>query len=466
MLRSVIKRYIHNPLYIPKNVNELVVFGNNSILFTTLSVLNQYNRSSYPKITWIYPTFWLDRVHDDHMGLDWGQTIYGLPREIRNIFIKFRPNYPDTKFIQWHEFQQTRLHAIEELKKNSDFHFYKGEPSAVKDKDLFYEITIKNKNEEEKINVSKESFFYNWYRNPRVGSPLTKSHTMLYELPSKEIPNEFIILGHGLSLVWLLKHFPNKKIINIKNRNDKLPDLPANRDVDTRKAIASGQLKIYINEDIDLRTDEKGQNAAILSHNGKILHEAPIYAATGFAPKHSLFDNQVSESKVINMPLFGINGELISPRDLETLKLSQDIFVAPKNIPGGSLAQSYVHLMDVTKNALWTTEPMFFYKKTRYELLKIEALKSGIELTLNFFDKIDEEISQLDNPLSPESAIELYSNTFSQVCKPNLLEMQIFKKLIRKYFNISSVEPELKNKENNDYEQTTNEHVSNSPKRN
>jgi hypothetical protein len=437
MFRNFTRKF-HNPLHIPKGVDEMVVFGNNSILFTATAVLNQFGRKAYPKITWVYPTFWLDRVHPDYMGLDWGQTIYGMPNDFRKTFMRYRPHYPETKFIEWREFQETRMRAVEELQQQPNLHFHEGEPTAIVDRGNSYEITILRDNDKSKIDVSKQSFFYNWCRYPYTGKPVVQSHTVLYEIPRSEVPKSIIVLGHGLSLIWLLRHFPDTQIINVKRKEDKLPDLPSNRDANIEAALKSKRLVVLLNDDIDIRTDETDRNALVLSHAGDVLHEGPIFSARGLVTNFSLFDRQVPADKIISMPSFGTGQELIGPTDAVTAKLAKDTFIAPKNIPTGSLAHSYHHLMNVTKNLMLTTEPMFFYSKTRHELLKGKAEEAGIALTLEYFGKIDDEVSELDNALNPEASLKLYLDTFRHVYKPNAQEYKIFDEFIHKFFDVKN----------------------------
>ena len=217
MFRNFTRKF-HNPLHIPKGVDEMVVLGNNSILFTATAVLNQFGRKPYPRITWIYPTFWLDRVHSDYMDLDWGQTIYGMPNDFRKTFMRYRPNYPETKFIQWHEFQEARMRAIEELQSQPDFHIHQGEPVAVEDKDKSYEIILQKDHSGRVSMFLNRVFFITGIDCHSMVCPMFPAHTILYEMPRNEVPKSIIVLGHGLSLMWLLKHFPNTQIISVKRK--------------------------------------------------------------------------------------------------------------------------------------------------------------------------------------------------------------------------------------------------------
>jgi hypothetical protein len=70
--------------------------------------------------------------------------------------------------------------------------------------------------------------------------------------------------------------------------------------------------------------------------------------------------------------------------------------------------------------------------------LKGEAEKVGIALTLDYFGKIDDEVSELDNPLNTTEALKLYLDTFRNVYKPNAQEYKIFNEFIHGFFNVKN----------------------------
>ena len=427
---TVPRRHIHNPIYIPKGIKHLTVMGNNSILFATLSALKHFGKEAYPKITVVCPDFWLDKVHHECLEYNWGQTAYGLPNLVREIFFRYHPNYPDNKLINWGEYQQVRMMAMEELASFPNVDFHQENPLEVIKKNDTFEILLHNK----KLSVPSETFFYLWYRSPRMVSDIKNSHVKLYELPPVQAPNPIIAIGHGLSFVWLLRHFPDRKIINIKRPSENIPEVPANSDIDLGKEIDTKRLIIYTNKEVDLRFDEKGEQAVVISSkSGEILHEGHVYAATGFLPDHSLLKSVPDNNKIL-MPYYDEKGKQYFPTDVDTIKLLEDKFVSPRNIPEGSLAHSYTALMELTKNISWTSEPMFYFKKSQHELLKTEFEKIGIKLSLSFFDKLDNEILKAKNPQNAKKSLELYLKIFKETHNPSPLEIELFRKTFKKYF--------------------------------
>ena len=91
-----------------------------------------------------------------------------------------------------------------------------------------------------------------------------------------------------LGLKWLLKHFPQSNIVNIKRANDTLPRTPATDDIDIEEAINSKKLTLYNSAEIRLRIDETKQRGVILCRKtGAVLHEGDIFAATDIIPDHT-----------------------------------------------------------------------------------------------------------------------------------------------------------------------------------
>lgn len=153
------------------------------------------------------------------------------------------------------------------------------------------------------------------------------------------------------------------------------------------------------------------------------------------------------DSQKIQMPLVDEKGHLLS-EETQAKRLHEDKFVSVQNIPPGSLAYSYTYLMEITRNIAWTSEPMFYFKQSRYEMLKHMAAAKGISLTVHFFDKIDEEIEKLENPLSLDDSFKLYTTIFEAVCKSNDIEVHIFRNVLADLFQLEAgVIPEEDNRQ-------------------
>lgn len=426
-----IKRELHRPSALPENVKKIVVFANNSGLFTTLSAIKEFGSKAYPGITVVCPDFWIDKVHSDYLRQNWGQTIYGLPHLVRKIFLDYRPNYPDDKFIEWGEYQQVRKLAMEELKTFSNTTFYKGNPIIVEPNDTGFDIGIND----QIIKVPRESLFYLWYRESKVIPPIVNSHIKLYEMPIRDVPKTVIVIGHGVSIIWLLRHYPNTNFIVLKRPDEELPQIPGNRDVDIEREKKSGRLKIYLSQEVILNVDETGTMGALIDKKSNmLLHEGHVFSAAGFVPNHKILSS-VPEDRKLLMPNFQNNPkDLHSFAEKEIKRLSEDIFVAPQNIPFGSLTHSYTLLMNITDNISWTSEPMFYFRKSQYDFMMAKGASAGIKLDIRFFEALDDEIGQLENPMDLKHSIDLYIKVFEQTQKPTAAEMIIFRKLLDNMF--------------------------------
>ena len=433
------KRFIHPPLYFAKDkTSKLVITGHNSMLFATFDALKYYGKEKYPPITFFYTGFWLDNIHPDYYNLDWGQTVYGLPKTVRDIFFQYRPHYPQDKFIKWYEYQEVRNKVRKELCNNFGIEVYENEPTSItNNKNNQWTINFGSNKE---IQVPNDSFFYGWYRKPLLTHGISNPHTKLYTLPIVDVPNPMFIIGHSLSLVWLLKHFPNHKIINFKKPGEQTPKVPANRDIDVDEEIKKGRLEIYTSDKYETVTNKTGEIGNILnSETGKLVFPSgiPIFAATGVIPEHDVFKSIPQEQKIL-MPVFDQDGKLIAPNDDKTKSLVQDAFTAPKNLPLGSLPQSYIYLMNLTSNMSWTSEPMFYYSQSQSERLRDRAKAFGIELRIEYFDAVDERVMALENALNPEKSMELYQNEFQKIYSPTDIELSQFNECLRDVFKLDN----------------------------
>lgn len=433
------RRSIHLASDLPAGTKEVVVVGHNSAMFASLESLRYHRERGqrYPKVTHVHPPFWLDRVHPDHLNFHWGQTIYGLPKAARRVFLKQRPHYPEDAYIRWGEFQDTRYAALKELENEYDVTVHQVQPEEIAEQNDRWVLRATNGLE---ISFPMESFIYGWYRTPKLPEIIHRPHVDLYTLPRNEVPDEFIVVGHGLSLVWLLKHFPNSKIYNYKLPYDELPIIPSNMDINIKEEIRKGRLVLCTLADFKLEVVDGVQGALTSRKTDKPAHRStlPIYAATGFLPQVALFKNIPDEQKVL-MPDYDEQGRLKLPNDSETLRLDQDAFVAAQNLPMGSLPQSYTYLMNLTRNIEWTTEPMFYYRRSQYELVKKAAHDVGIDIDLSFFDDLDERVQAMANPLNPERAQKLYCEVFERVYKPTDIERRKFTGCIEKLFPVNGV---------------------------
>jgi hypothetical protein len=85
---------------------ELVI-ANNSGLFLALDSLKQENGTrKHPDLTCIIPDFWLDHVHSDYHGLDWGQSLSGFPLFAQALFRDIYPHQRADIYVTWKQYEE------------------------------------------------------------------------------------------------------------------------------------------------------------------------------------------------------------------------------------------------------------------------------------------------------------------------------------------------------------------------
>lgn len=436
MLTTPGRRFIHTPKF-HAQTPRLVVVGNNAMLFATLDALNHHGADLYPNIDYVYPKFWLDDLHPEYFGLDWGQTMYGLPRTVRIRLQAKYPNYPENAYLRWGDFRDLRMRTLEELSKHKNVTLHMNEPVNIEPTAHGWNLSLATGKE---LSVPPKSFFYWWYRKPRIGHGMSNSHTLLYTMSRTLVPNPMIIVGQGLSLVWLLKHFPEHTFINIKRPGAKIPHIPVNKDVDIEYEIKRGRLQVFTSDKYETVTDPTGVLGNIVEvATGEMMFKSgmPIFAAAGVIPDHNIC-KKIPRNQIVLMPDINTHGELLGPDDAKVRFLLRDRFVAPADLLTGSLSQSYTFFMDLTDNMDWTSEPMFFYTKSRAERIKNHVDAWGISLTVRYFDAIDDKIGSLDNPLNFEQALNLYIEIFKTMYSPSDIDTMKFKKCLQEFFKLDA----------------------------
>lgn len=96
-------------------------------------------------------------------------------------------------------------------------------------------------------------------------------------------------MGHGLSVVWLEKHFLEISFINIKNRSDQLPNLPSNTSGNFQRVI------IHNKDEVTLKTisSNPGQVILILNNDPTNGYTGEFYSAIGLSSMPSLLKNSL-----------------------------------------------------------------------------------------------------------------------------------------------------------------------------
>lgn len=430
-----LRYFVHHSKSLPRDIQNMVIFGNNSIIFAALYALNHEENQSYPRITFVCPDHWLQGVHPSHLGNYWGQTMYGLPYPARKFLLRHRPNYPDNKFLEWGEYREIVQGGINELQQHKNVEFHFGNPAGVRvNKGRSFNVDLKDK----EISLPEKSWFYLWYREPRLfhvaRDTFLRPHTKLYEIPRDNLPAKVIIVGCSYSTVWLLKHCPNTIFFVLKRRADAFPtEIPSNAEVNIDYLRRAGRLIVYDLEDVELRSN--GMTAAVLKKAAEeVLFEADIFSATGLVPNHSLLRHVPAEKKLI-MPDLSEDQSAFQSLEKDKMRaLLDDLFVAPRNVVAGSLAHSYSFLLGITGYD-FTDEPGVYFQKNRHEFLKSEASKVGINLSAIFFDQLDAYIFSLDNSPDPGDFITECQRIFVRMQNPTSEELEVFSSFLQSFFD-------------------------------
>lgn len=444
ILRSPIftpHRLIHAPPFHNKTP-RLVIVGNNTMLFAAVDALSHHGRDKYPPITFFYPPFWLDSVHRDNMDFDWGQTAYGLPRMVRKRFLSIHPGYSEEKRILWKEFQALRMHALDELAKYRNVELHMCQPETITP----FEDQWKISTGKQDLFVPKQSFFYWWFRKPKKVDRLSHSHTLLYQMPRILVPSHAIIIGHGPALAWVLKHFKDLVVINVKRPDSTLPDIPINKDIDLKEEIKRGRLKLYNTNEYRVVTDPSGTLGNILkiaTNEVEFLHGTPIFSAAGMYSDHSIC-SVIPRDQIVILPELDHHGRPVINPDAKTKALLDDIFIAPKNVRvPGSLPHGYPFIMSVTDNTEWTAEPMVYYGTNHAQRIKDAAKSIGISLSMRYFEKIDDTIISMSDPLSLDSAIAMYIRVCKEMCDVTDIDIKKFEQCLLSMFQDRQLSEQL-----------------------
>lgn len=105
-------------------------------------------------------------------------------------------------------------------------------------------------------------------------------------------------------------------------------------------------------------------------------------------------------------------------------------WIAPENIPVGSLTQSLAKFFEETDNLQDTFELQFYHHPSIVDIL-IKALHNvGLVAKEEFFDTLEKTIRELANPVASEEELKLFQDIFYQTNNPTHGEQEEFKKCI------------------------------------
>lgn len=395
--RSVIRRFI-NPirsLHIFEPRRPEVVLGNNSALFATAASLIDHTKKAHPDVHLIKPDHWLDHVLPEYFDCVWGQTVLGLPQFARDLFNLYDPKHEPTKLITLGQFIGLRHVVYNLLRNDYGVKTYDGLPSIDIGPDYSFNVSINNNGKISQIKFGKDAYFYSWYRRPRLHDLAdrnipNRSASMLYSQPRESASSVLIILGAGLQTAWVERNFRNSRIICLRYPNENILRLPANVEVNYERIefVDRNTAKIELVDKhglIKLTSEElKGKSVV-----------GEFYEGIGYEPAK----------------LIPINFPKISYEYMRELR-NYSRFVSTKNIPSGSLMESYLMWIELTNNLQWAFEP-FAYHAEEFPVMLIKAAKTvGIELPELYFNALESYIKSLDDPEPEILQLERLIETF------------------------------------------------------
>lgn len=410
-----------------------VVIGNNAALFATLFALQEHGRALHPNLTIFYPNFWMDLVLECNNHRQWGQTIFGLPKFIRNIFRRLYPAHPIDQYITWEQMQGLRYEVIDRLQEEMNVPFIYGEPE--------FEVLPSGKHimhaldggVTRSIPMNNKTHYYNWYRRHRAhsfGEDIAQvGQHALYSsayADSKNVPKNIILYGTGLSVAWAERDFPNSNIYSLRSDPQyTVPRIPANEG-----QVNFDRIHYIEKHEATVLSEAQGTNLVSVSGGGlSQTIQGGLFLAAGFDPVRVTgvlsSDNTLRDDRATYLP--------------ESEKSSK--FVGTLNEPTNGLMDSFVTWLELTNNLQIGLEPLHFHRKVGDEwydyipeslpdILIREAKKVDIELTIAYFDELEVEIKKMANPCDELSNWHLHLEIFRRRISSNHLVLARFQAML------------------------------------
>lgn len=340
----------------------------------------------------IYPEFWLDKAHFEHDKNKWGQNPFSYPLSIQSIFLSLFEDFDFNKPMEWSHYKLLRSYILDMLKKHNNVIFITGQTDIIQSK---YGYIIRNLKSDLDIVINQNVNFYYWAQEPKKNQlRLIKPQSIvqLYQLSATAEFQKICVLGSGLSVLWVLEHFPNFEIISLHLPADYILEIPANSYINksrlTRKSLDTVTLESFTENSILVKTKSENELDIVCD----------FYDAIGFKP--------------VTAPSF-INPESII---WDRSKDFSCTWIAPKNIPVGSTTHSYSIL--AYKNQRFYNDFSYlagFYCENYYNNdFNNLMLDNGIQLNSDFFNNLKVEISNLPDPISFDKTVKLYLEIYNQ----------------------------------------------------
>lgn len=214
----------------------------------------------------------------------------------------------------------------------------------------------------------------------------------LYQIPASERPDTIVVIGDGLSVYWLCKHFPDKLIACISKEDP-------NRWFDVKNEKRPPNLRNYPAEMIDegrveIYASPTPGNVILESHDNRYTSFEGFYCCDLGLIKNTEVTKVVPESQLLVYPEKSHIGFIYNTSS----------YTAPEDTPLGSLAEASVRWGDATGNLKWSSSYFCFHDGYYLADLAAEMKKEKIEFDNKLFRNLKELIKGKSdqNPLVRE----------------------------------------------------------------
>ncbi|MBX9587165.1 MAG: hypothetical protein K2X50_07885, partial [Gammaproteobacteria bacterium] len=263
------------------------------------------------------------------------------------------------------------------------------------------------------LQLTTDTFFYNWWRQPAMhGLPgiAERSSLELYCAHPNDAPKTVIVLGSGLAILWLARHFPLTKFLALKRKSDQFPETPRIRLRDLTNLTALNvddvQYSVITPTKLLVKNLKTGEE-----------FEGDFYKAIGFTTFPDTLKVIPSTHKI------ELNTDMVGKWN------------APQVIPEGALLESLMRWHTLTQTIDWVFEPLAYHDDSGFpEIMSREMRKIGIELKVAFFNALSEIIQNLQDFSEATNVGEIFLQAFD-IQKPTDEEKQRFSNKLNELLN-------------------------------
>lgn len=306
----------------------------------------------------IVQPFWLDSVHDSRLDTLWGQHVREYPRHIQALFRELNPGIDAQERVTFRQVKELRAECIRRLKMNPQYCILEGTCTSMElTEDRSHLTVAMTKDAKETISrfeVNSDTRVFNFSQKPRLSGLKIPPQTGIYTYPKDAQPKNIVVIGAGLSAVWLKEQSPGSNVtVALRSASSPLPPKIARNSVciAREECVAQDEIDFLHAKDIIMSVSErdkerkaalldaarnKGMTTEELVQDGVIVgfQKAPPvspvsvkalgagFCSLGFVPDED-FTSRLPKEMVI-MP---------TPPSAD--------HIAPKNLPSGAFFERY-----------------------------------------------------------------------------------------------------------------------------